>query len=209
MSTAAAEPDLILGQDSAGLRMTPKEFDAIEEYDENYHYELVDGVLVVSPIPLPVETGPNELLGHLLLIYQEDHPEGRDLDYTLPQQYIRLPRSRRLADRVIWTGLGRMPKRNRDVPTIVVEFVSRGHRNRQRDYVDKRKDYKRAGIKQYWIIGRFERTITVFTYGATGSRKQVIPEGKTYTSPLLPGFVVPLDRLLIAADRLAEAEDQE
>ena len=38
--------------------MTPEEFDALEEYDENYRYELVHGVLVVTPIPLAEETGP-------------------------------------------------------------------------------------------------------------------------------------------------------
>jgi hypothetical protein len=36
------------------------------------------------PIPLPVVAGPNELLGHLLLTYQENHPQGSGLDDTLP-----------------------------------------------------------------------------------------------------------------------------
>src|SRR5690349_4704327 len=123
MSTAPAEQEVVLGLESAGVLMTPEEFDAIEEYDENYRYELVHGVLVVTPIPLAEETGPNELLGRLLLNYQEDHPEGSALDYTLPQQYVRTSTIRRLADRLVWTGLGRLPNRRRDLPTIAVEFV--------------------------------------------------------------------------------------
>jgi hypothetical protein len=32
------------------------------------------------PIPLPEVAGPHELLGHLLLSYQESHPRGSALD---------------------------------------------------------------------------------------------------------------------------------
>src|SRR5947209_5134073 len=104
MNSVHTEEEVVLGLESAGLLMTPEEFDAIEEYDENYCYELVNGVLVVTPVPLAEETGPNELLGHWLLTCQESHPQGKALDYSLPQQYVRTPTSRRLADRLIWTG---------------------------------------------------------------------------------------------------------
>lgn len=141
MTTPTAEVKPVLGPEMAGTLMTPEEFDSIDEYDENYGYELVHGVLVVTPIPLGEETDPNEELGRWLRDYQDQHPEGRSLDLTLPQQYIRTRTGRRLADRVIWTGLGRMPNRRRDLPTVAVEFVSAGRRNRQRDYVDKTQEY--------------------------------------------------------------------
>ena len=86
MSTVPAESDVVLGSESAGLLMSPEEFDAIEDYDENYQYELVNGVLVVHPISLPEETGPNEYLAHVLLEYRERHLQGKALDYTLPQR---------------------------------------------------------------------------------------------------------------------------
>ncbi len=206
MSTLPAEEEVVLGPESAGLLMTPEEFDAIEEYDENYTYELVNGVLVVNPIPLPQETGPNELLGRWLLGYQEDHPQGSALDYTLPQQYVRTRTSRRLADRLIWTGLGRMPNRRRDLPSIAVEFVSAGARNPRRDYVDKRQEYMEVGIPQYWIIDRFQRTMTVIHNKPTGQEEQVISENEVYQSSLLPGFEVHLAKLLEAADRAAQME---
>jgi Uma2 family endonuclease len=206
MSTLPAEPEVVLGLESAGLLMTPEEFDGIEGYDENYRYELVHGVLVATPVPLPEETGPNELLGRLLLNYQEDHPQGSALDYTLPQQYVRTRTSRRLADRLIWAGLGRLPNRRRDLPTIAVEFVSAGRRNRQRDYVDKRQEYQEAGITEYWIIDRLQRTMTVIHFRPDGPHEQVLHETETYGSTLLPGFEVPLARLLTVADRLARTE---
>jgi Uma2 family endonuclease len=207
MSAPPLEPDLLLGPEAAGVKMMPEEFDAIEDCDENYRYELVNGVLVVTPIPLAEETGPNELLGYMLLYYREYHPQGSALDHTLPQQYVRTRTGRRLADRLIWTGLGRLPNRRKDTPSIAAEFVSAGRRNRQRDYVDKRQEYEEAGLQEYWIIDRFQRTLTVIRYGPAGPSEQVITEHQTYQSPLLPGFELPLARLLEAADQEAQAEE--
>jgi len=90
MSTIPIETDFVLGLEHAGTLMTPEEFDAVDEYDENYRYELIHGVLVVNPIPNPEETGPNEFLGHLLLNYEDSLPPGSPVPVTLPQQYIRL-----------------------------------------------------------------------------------------------------------------------
>src|SRR5262249_52624743 len=156
------------------------------------------------PLPLAGETDANEELGHWLRNYQEQHPQGSALDMTLPQQYVRTRTSRRLADRLIWTGLGRVPDRRRDLPSIAVEFVSAGRRNRRRDYVDKRREYLQAGISEYWIFDRFQRTLTVIHNRAAGPEEQVIPENETYRTPLLPGFELPLARLLAVADRWAQ-----
>src|SRR5215471_6850268 len=131
MSSNATENDRVLGLDSAGILMTPEEFDAVTEYDRNYRYELIHGVLVVNPIPSPEQTGPNELLAHLLWDYQQRHPQGAILDESLTQQYVRTAPARRIADQLIWTGLGRYPDPRKDVPSIAAEFVSSGKRNRQ------------------------------------------------------------------------------
>lgn len=201
---------LKIGFDTAGVRMTPEEFDAISEgdYDENYRYELIDGVLVVHAIPLPDETDPNELLGHLLLTYQETHPEGKVLDKTLPQQYVRTRNGRRIADRLLWTGLGRRPNLRRDVATVAVELVSAGRRNWQRDYEQKRDEYREVGLKEYWIIDRFRRTLTVYRYTPEGIQDVTVAETEVYKPELLPGFELPLARILAAADSWAQEDEQ-
>ena len=198
---STTKDELTLHPEMAGILMTPEEFDAAEvDPDDGSRYELVHGVLVVTPIPSEAEAGPNELLGHLLLAYQEYHRQGRALDATLPERYIRTADGRRKADRVIWAGLGRTPDPRIDAPTIAVEFVSSGRRNWQRDYVEKRREYLAAGVREYWIIDRFRRTLTVYGRRISRSGARAVAENEIYTTKLLPGFELPLARLLAAAD---------
>ena len=93
---------------------------------------------------------------------------------------------------MIWAGLGRRPSPRVDVPTIAVEFVSSGRRNRRRDYEEKRRDYLAVGVHEYWIVDRFARTLTVFRDPSRGPVEQVIREQENYRPELLPGFEVPL-----------------
>ncbi len=53
---------LRLGPRSAGLLLTPAEFDRAR-FREGWRYELINGVLVVSPTPSRKERHPNEELG--------------------------------------------------------------------------------------------------------------------------------------------------
>ncbi|MGE3805192.1 MAG: Uma2 family endonuclease [Gemmataceae bacterium] len=199
MKTAEASSTIYLDRDWNGALLTPKEFDDIEEYDERYRYELIHGVVVVSPLPSNRESDPNQTLGHWLLTYQETHPKGGVIDKTLPQQYVRIPKSRRIADRVIWCGLGRMPE-SEDLPTIVIEFVSRRRRDHERDYKVKKKEYMKLGIPEYWIIDRFRRTMTVVTKIAGKVHEKTVKEGEAYRPSRLPGFELPLKKLLAIAD---------
>ena len=201
MSIAPAEPELVLGPEHAGMLMTPEEFDAIEEYDEEYRYELIHGVLVVSPLPLEGEVDPNEELGRMLRNYQEFHPQGKALDKTLPERYVRTLTSRRRADRLIWAGLGRIPNPKADPPTILAELVSKRARDRRRDFEDKRQEYMEIKVSEYWIIDRFHRNMKVVIYDPAGIREILVTEHEVYRTPLLPGFELPLARLFAIADQ--------
>jgi Uma2 family endonuclease len=203
MASLAAIDKPVLGLDSAGTLMTPREFDAIDRWDENYRYELIHGVLVVAALPLPMETGPNETLGVWLTNYQM---QGGMLDGTLPEQYVRTTDSRRRADRLIWVGLGRYPNLKKDLPAVVVEFVSASKKDRRRDYVEKKKEYMDLGIGEYWIIDRFRRTLTVIRNLGSEYEEEVIPEKGIYKPALLPGFKLPLKKLLAVADAWSRSQ---
>lgn len=203
MSTATSAVRLRrIGPSSAGIMLTPEEFDALPEeaFDDRYRYQLIRGVLVVSPVAAAAERGPNDLLGSLLLIYQETQPQGSALDATLPEQTIPTATNRRRCDRAIWVGLGRIPDVEKDLPAIVVEFVSSSRRDFLRDYEDKRREYAEAGVVEYWIIDRFRRIMTVHRNTPGGPAVVVVRESENYQTDLLPGFVLPLSRLLAQAD---------
>jgi Uma2 family endonuclease len=201
-------PRIVLGPAWNGASLTPREFDAVKEWDEDFVYELIHGVVIVSPVPMRMETGPNELLGQLLLNYWDLHRPNCALDYTFPEQYVRTHDSRRRADRLIWTGLGRMPRIKQNLPTIIVEFVSATKRDRQRDYIEKRDEYLELGVKEYWVIDRFQKCMTVFTPWGASFRAKVIQPRTGYQTKLLPGFKPPLKRLLDLADVIAAAEEE-
>jgi Uma2 family endonuclease len=200
---AAAAGKLVLSPGLAGTLMTPEEFDAADVDGDAEVYELINGVLIVSPPPLEEERDPNDELGFLLRIYRRQHPLGKALDRTLAQQRIQTRRNRRIADRVIWAGLGRMPKRD-EVPTIAVEFVSKDRRDRTRDYDEKKREYREINVQEYWIIDRFRRHMIVVLNMPEGPRELTIRENEVYRTPVLPGFELPLAQLLVVADDWAE-----
>ena len=49
ISTLKVSAPRRIGRRDNGIRMTPEEFDAIDDYDELYSYELLNGVLLVLP----------------------------------------------------------------------------------------------------------------------------------------------------------------
>jgi Uma2 family endonuclease len=204
MPQALLDDEIMIGPESAGLLMTAEEFDSIEEYDENYQYELIRGVVVVSSYPPPEIAGPNELLGCFLLEFQQKHINGWRLDATVPQYYVRIGSDFRIADRLVWAGRGRRPCVETDLPDIAVDFVSGCRRDRQREYVDKRHEYIQAGIQEYWIVDRFERTMTVAMNAPVGKTERIIKQDESYESSLLPGFLVPLAKMLMTADQWAK-----
>jgi Uma2 family endonuclease len=190
-----------LRRSSNGMLMTPEEFDAAEvDDDDPYHYELVRGVLIVTPPPGASERDPNGELEYFLRAYKAEHPQGSALDKTLSEQTIYLPDSRRIADRAIWAGLGRVPNPETDVPTILVEFVSKRKRDRVRDYEEKRREYLALGVSEYWIFNRFRRVLTVYRKPPTEPAELAIEAEGTYRTPLLPGFELPLARIWRVAD---------
>jgi Uma2 family endonuclease len=203
MSVAEVITVPLLGPHANGMLLTPEEFDAAEDWEPGYRYELVNGVLIVNPPPGFGERRPNDELGYILLLYQETHPQGAALNDTVSEHTIKTKSNRRRADRAIWAGLDEFSNPDNTTPTIICEFVGKSSRDRKRDYVVERQEYREIGIEEYWIIDRYRRILTVYR----GGSEIVIQAGQTYTTPLLPGFELPLDRLLFHADRAVDSDE--
>lgn len=199
---------LMIDHECNGIMMTEMEFDRAD-FEEGWRYELINGVLIVSPIPFPQERDPNEELGAMLRWYRKTHPRGRALDKTLFEQTVIVGRHRRRVDRVIWAGLGYTP-RSTATPTIIAEFASSRKRDRIRDYEFKRDEFMEIGVQEYWVIDRFHRTLTVFTMVDGKIRKKVLQAHQTYRTDLLPGFELRIaDLFAVADDWTKEFEHEE
>jgi Uma2 family endonuclease len=88
-----------------------------------------------------------------------------------------------------------------DGADLVMEVPSRGGKNRKRDLEEKREQYARAKIPEYWIIDPATKTITVMTL--SGKRYKVhgvFKVGTEATSKLLKGFKVAVREVLAAAE---------
>lgn len=199
MATLLTEIQMPIGPRDAGLPMTLDEFDDAD-FELGMRYELINGVLIVTPPPLEEERDSNEELGRLLRNYQRAHASGKSLDLTLPEQNLRTKTQNRRCDRAIWAGLGRRPRTRgpaskRDVPAIVVEFPSSRPADQRRDYEEKRIEYRDFGVREYWIIDRFSRMLTVYSWHGRRWVKKTHAEDAIYSTPLLPGFALPLAQL--------------
>jgi Uma2 family endonuclease len=88
---------------------------------------------------------------------------------------------------------GRSPW-TRWVPTIAVEVVSAG--GEERDYVEKREEYLRIGVLEYWILDPIQRVLRVNQRVADNWEETVVAPGTNYRPYLLPGLEVRPDELL-------------
>lgn len=85
---------------------------------------------------------------------------------------------------------------------LVVEVVSG---DRERDFVDKRADYARLGVAEYWIVDPRDEQVHVLTLaGDAYAVHGVFGRGQAATSVLLPGFTADVDAVFDAG-QLPEA----
>jgi Uma2 family endonuclease len=160
---------------------THPRFESFEEYldytdDNNRLYELFNGELV----QVPPESGFNigianfllafflPIVGHLrvrahgLELEVNGEPRNRYPDFTIIKtEHIEQLRSRNTI------RLQMAP------PDLVVEVVSKGNLQRDRDYIAKRIQYQDRDIPVYWIIDPQVLEIMVLTLTDTGYQEQV------------------------------------
>ncbi|MEA5450532.1 Uma2 family endonuclease [Leptolyngbya sp. CCNP1308] len=144
-------------------------FQSFEEYlayDDGTEklYELFNGELIEVPPEsgfnveianlifatlLPI-VGPRRLRGHGLELEVRGEPRNRYSDFTVihPEQVDPLKRRNTL-------------RLSMGPPVLVIEIVSPGEVQRNRDYVAKRGQYQDLGIPEYWIVDPQRATVLV------------------------------------------------
>jgi Uma2 family endonuclease len=149
--------------------------------------DLIDGAIYMAS---PDNTDANELfmwLGGLLDLYVEARELGKVFgsrvafrldDENSPEPDIAFVRASRL----------RHVRRNRvdGPPDLAVEIVS--PESADRDYVHKRRQYQRAGVREYWIVDEVTERVTLLRLDARGRYREVRPRRGVLRSEALPGF---------------------
>jgi Uma2 family endonuclease len=190
-----SDSQLEFGPDDAGRLVSAEEF-ADASYQGPWRYERVRGRLVVMAPDGGdhVETTAPWL--ERLIVYRVNHREVVHL--VVPNAWIRVDDGTdRIGDIGVYLSGDPSAKKIPDrIPDLMFEIVSPGRESHDRDYVVKRSEYEQFGVKEYVVVDRFTKQVTVFMLTPDGYRAQVLATADTYTSPLLPGLAVALAEVL-------------
>jgi Uma2 family endonuclease len=175
----------------AGLRMSVEEF--LDLPDDGCKYEMIDGVVTMSPSPVPSHQRVAGEIFAQIKWFLRSHPVGEafteldvhlnagrgggDLVYSPDVIFVRRERLADMRERIV------------GAPDLVVEIISRG--SRKRDTITKRGDYERFGVGEYWYFDPARETMT-FLRLSGGAFVEITPVVDAFTSLAVPGFVLDL-----------------
>ncbi len=147
--------------------LTLEEYLAYNDGTDN-RYELVDGILV----NMPPESDRNNLIALYLLTeflklipIQLIRHKDTEIVVTGNRTRVRIPDLMILTEELLAAIGGRRATITSDMPSpvLVVEVVSPGKANEDRDYRYKRSEYAARGILEYWIVDPQINKITILS----------------------------------------------
>jgi Uma2 family endonuclease len=158
--------------------------------DDNNRYELIDRELLVSGVPgIPHQRVLNNLQ-FAFESYLKENPIGilvpgagavfSDYDAVIPDLvFVSNERWSEVVTEIRFTG----------APDLVIEILSPGKENRDRDLLVKRQLYAKYGVAEYWIVDTENHLVQV--YRLQNQRLEKVATcraGEEITTPRLPGF---------------------
>ena len=159
--------------------------------------EFTDGTIEVLPMPTEKHQAISSLL-YLALLAMMQRIGGKV--FYAPLRLRVGPRMFREPD-LLLVLTADDPRRGNSYwegADLVVEIVSPD--DPSRDYVQKREDYARAGISEYWIVDPETEKMTVLQLaGTTYAEHGVFGRGTLARSALLPELVIDVDAVLDAS----------
>jgi Uma2 family endonuclease len=188
---------LKLGHTDHGRPLSLAEFQA-SDYEEGYRYELIDGVLYVSPQPNVPQGLIESWILQKLLRYRDAHPEVINYVYSKCRVFVpdrpdvTCPEPDVAAYHNFPLDLDFRDLRWQDVsPLLVVEVVSDD--DPDKDLVRNVELYHQVpSIKEYWIVDPRNDpnrpTLLVHRRHGKKWRPSEYAYGDTYSTRMLPGF---------------------
>jgi Uma2 family endonuclease len=164
--------------------------------DDGYRYEVIDGVLYMSPPPLIRHQRSSIRIVDIFLAYLKLHPLGELLYAPVG---VRLPnQSVPLQPDIVFVRAEHLAIIGENyiegVPDLVMEVLSPS--NWLYDRREKLRVYQEAGVPEYWIVDPRAQTIEIYVleqgvYQLAGQYSR----GAVAASRVLPGFEVPVEAI--------------
>jgi len=165
---------------------------------EGERYEIIDGELYVTTQP----DLRHQATSDNIIIELGGWSRQTGLGRTFQAPGLVYARDEAVAPDIVWVSRVRLAgiispdgKRLHDSPDLVVEILSPGKANEERDRDKKLALYSRRGVQEYWIADW--RAITVEIYRQDQGElhlARTLKSGDELTSLLLPGFACIIDR---------------
>ena len=178
-----------------GIRPVRLTYDDLAVFEnDGLRHELIDGEHFVTPSP---NTRHQRLVGRLyaaFVFYLRDRPEAGEA-FLAPFDVVFTPFDVVEPD-LLFIAASQSDivteKHVRGAPAIVIEVLSPG--TKRVDETLKRALFERSGVGEYWLVDPELDRVKVFRRAADGSLSQAseLAAGDSLTTPLLPGFDVPL-----------------
>jgi Uma2 family endonuclease len=158
-------------------------------------YEIIDGELFVTPSPL--WRHQNVLTN--LLYYLVDFVKKHDLGKVYPAPFDVVFSSYDVVEPdILYVSKARASvtteKNIQGAPDLVVEILSES--TAKTDRTTKLKLYARYGVAEYWVIDPVANSVEIYRLVPGGYELAAqLDSSQSLTSPLFPGFHLPLSKL--------------
>ena len=166
----------------------------VEDYlslPDHVKAQVIEGDLVMNPAPDPLHARVVQRL--LLRLCDHLGPDGEDRVLTAPVDVF-IDRINVLQPDLLVFAKGTVatePKWKIPLPIWVAEVLSPSTAHYDRG--TKLKVYRRAGVREAWLVDHRKKTIVV--HGLPAETRQVLALGETAESGVIPGFRVGLEEL--------------
>jgi Uma2 family endonuclease len=169
--------------------------------DDGKRYEVIEGDLYVSRAP----GYEHQYTCGRLFKFIDDWNDETNLGAVFVGPGLIFAEDDDVIPDVVWISRERF-ERGRDeaghfviAPELVIEVLSLGKKNEDRDRRAKLKLYSRRGVQEYWIVDWMNRSVEVYRRKLKRLRlAETLLSADQLTSPLLPGFSCPVKSLFFS-----------
>lgn len=188
----------------ANQKLTLEEYLVYDDGTDT-RYELIDGELVA----MPPESDRNNLIALYLLTeflkfvsIRLIRHKDTEIVVTGNRTRVRLPDLMILTEELLTALGGKRATITQDMPSpaLVVEVVSPGKINEDRDYCYKRSEYAARGILEYWIIDPQKEQVTVLNLVDGFYEEALFQEDETIMSITFPLLKLTAKQVLTAGE---------